>query len=188
MEMQRTHREDLRSVADRTSIAEIMSTKVVCVTADLSLEELTHLFVEHGISGAPVVDDRGKTIGVVSKTDVVRECYEHADDGAQEVMPLRIYSEQGSMYELGEGFHSVPVSGASVRDIMTPVAYTLGASTSISQAAALMAFEGIHRVPIVAEPDGEIVGVLSALDVLRWLGEHDGYLRRRPSRDGIALG
>lgn len=170
--------EDGRSLADCTPIAQVMSRDVVCVTEDLSVEELTHMFMDRGFSGAPVTDATGRIVGVVSKTDVVRQWYEHPDGPEHETTPLRMYDKEGRSYDLGGGFHAIATNAESVADIMTPVAYTLKVSTSISQAAALMAFEGIHRIPVVSDEGVRVVGLLSALDVLRWIGEQDGYLRR----------
>ncbi len=56
-----------------------------------------------------------------------------------------------------------------------PKAFTLPASATLSRAAALMAFEGIHRVPVVST-DGRVVGIVSSLDVARWLARNDGYI------------
>ncbi|HKE20196.1 MAG TPA: CBS domain-containing protein [Kofleriaceae bacterium] len=64
---------------------------------------------------------------------------------------------------------------ATVADIMMSMAFTLPESATVSCAAALMAFEGIHRVPILSS-GGCVVGMLSSLDVARWLARHDGYL------------
>ena len=38
-----------------------------------------------------------------------------------------------------------------------------------------MAYEGVHQIPVVAS-DRKIVGLIAALDVARWLAQHDGYL------------
>lgn len=169
---------DPSTVAERTSVAQVMSKDVVCVTEDMDVAELMRLFLDRGISGVPVVDASGKPLGVVSKTDVVRSTYEHAD--TQEVdQHLRARDAEGYEYELEPGFHSEEISRGKVREIMTPVTYSLRPSTSLAQAAALMAFEGVHRLPIVTEVTGEVVGVLSSLDILRWLGESNGYLMRR---------
>jgi CBS domain-containing protein len=62
-----------------------------------------------------------------------------------------------------------------VRDIMMPIAFTLPESASLSHAAALMAYENIHRVPVVAA-DGTVVGIVSSIDVVRWVAEQDGYV------------
>lgn len=62
-----------------------------------------------------------------------------------------------------------------VRDIMMPIAFTLPESASLSHAAALMAYENIHRVPVVAA-DGAVVGIVSSMDIVRWVAEQDGYV------------
>jgi CBS domain-containing protein len=62
-----------------------------------------------------------------------------------------------------------------VRDIMMPIAFTLPENASLSHAAALMAYENIHRVPVIAA-DGTVVGIVSAIDVVRWVAEQDGYV------------
>lgn len=176
--------------ADHTPVSEIMTKDVVCVTDDLSIEELMRLFLERGISGVPVVDQSGRAVGVVSKTDLVRQSYEQPEHFEQPTpTALYLHDTSGAEYELERGFHDVELSGTYVRDIMTPIAYTLKAGTPIAQAAALMAFEGIHRLPITADGsgEGEIVGLLSALDVLRWLGEQHTYLRHRDLGDEALL-
>jgi len=53
--------------------------------------------------------------------------------------------------------------------------FSLPESATLSRAAAVMAYEGVHQIPVVAS-DGTIVGLISALDVARWLAQHDGYL------------
>jgi CBS domain-containing protein len=58
----------------------------------------------------------------------------------------------------------------TVADHMTPLAFTLPEAASVLDAATLMASESIHHVPVVA-PDGRVVGVVSALDVMRWLAQ-----------------
>jgi CBS domain-containing protein len=119
-----------------------MTRGAICVSADQSVDSVVSLFLERGISGAPVVDIKGRAIGVVSKTDVIR------------------------------GRHQ-----KCVGEVMTPVAFTMKENAPISQAAALMAFEGIHRLPIVSD-SGEVIGIVSSIDVLQWIAERDGYLVR----------
>ena len=65
--------------------------------------------------------------------------------------------------------------GGLVRDIMMPIAFTLPESASLSHAAALMAYENVHRVPVIAL-DGGVVGIVSTMDVVRWVAEQDGYV------------
>lgn len=35
--------------------------------------------------------------------------------------------------------------------------------------------EPIHRIPRVAD-DGRVAGIVSSIDILGWLGRHDGYI------------
>jgi len=63
----------------------------------------------------------------------------------------------------------------TVADVMTPLAIGLPETTTVAYAAALMAHHGIHQVPIV-RTTGEVVGILTSLDILRWLGTRAGYV------------
>lgn len=135
------------SIAELTPISTVMTTDVTCVRADLPVEALAALLLERGISGTPVVDADGFPIGVISKTDIVRARLADHDDGA------------------------------TVGEIMMPLAFTLRPRESIARACALMAFEGIHRVAVVSET-GHVVGVVTPLDVVRWLARPGGSLEQ----------
>ena len=63
--------------------------------------------------------------------------------------------------------HGVTPDGR-VKDVMTSMSFTLEDDQSVSKAAAIMAYEGIHRLPVV-DANGKVVGLLSSLDVLHWL-------------------
>jgi CBS domain-containing protein len=125
----------LHQRADCTPVSRIMSLNVQCVTEDVSLPALASCLLDGGYSGAPVVDDEGRPVGVVSKTDLLR----------QGVAP-----------------------DVRVRDIMTPMSFTVHEDRSVSEASALMAYEGVHRLPVV-DAAGKVVGLLSSLDILYWL-------------------
>ncbi len=77
-----------------------------------------------------------------------------------------------------------PAPAMKVAQIMTPLAVTVSETASIAEASALMALEGVHRLPVVNNASaGKVVGVISALDVLRWYARRCGYLR-----DGLRTG
>jgi CBS-domain-containing membrane protein len=128
--------------ADLIPISEIMAKDVVAVRPELRIEDLEELLLARGISGAPVIDDLGKPIGMVSKTDLLQQ--RGGDDGGR------------------------------VRDIMTCTAFCLSETESIARAAGLMAFEGVHRIPVVGRR-GMVTGMVSPLDVMRWLARQHGY-------------
>jgi CBS domain-containing protein len=56
---------------------------------------------------------------------------------------------------------------------MTSQAFALREDATLSQAAFLMASERIHRV-VVVSANGKIAGLVSALDVLRWMASAKG--------------
>lgn len=172
--------EEPMSLANGVSVAEIMSAEVVCVKGDTSVEQLMKLFLERGISGVPVLNDEGKPIGMVSKTDLVREQYERSEGSEKRERPTTVSTKEGYLYDLGPGYYTEEMAGASASDIMTPVVYALRLTDTLSQAAALMAAQGIHRLPVLTA-DEKIVGLVSSLDIMRWLAEQDGYL---PLPDG----
>jgi CBS domain-containing protein len=157
--------------ADTTPVSKIMTREVVCVLPDLGIEALTQVFLERGISGAPVVDPSGRTLGIVSKTDVLRDFADRGETGELGEPEVR---SGGIRAELERGMHVARSSDTTVQDVMTPLTFALPEDASIARASALMYLEGVHRVPVIAS-SGRVVGILSALDVLGWLARDEGY-------------
>ncbi len=131
-----------RRALDRTQLSSIMTADVVCVRADLPIAALHELLANEQFSGAPVVDDHGILMGVVSRADLIS-----AEPCA---------------------------TGTTVNDIMMPMAFVLRETATVAQAAALMAHEGIHRIPVVDE-QGTVVGIVSTMDVVRWVVQDEGH-------------
>jgi CBS domain-containing protein len=134
-------------------VTEVMTREVDCVTEETSVLGVRSLFLDRGISGAPVVDSHGRVRGVVSKSDLVSN----------------LDSMEATVRQ-------------SVGDIMTYFVFAVPSRASIGQAAALMAYEGVHRC-VVTGDGGQITGIVTALDIARWVAEQDGYVvrRRRPN-------
>ena len=78
--------------------------------------------------------------------------------------------------------HGVTPDGR-VRDIMTSMSFTLHEEQTVSNASALMAYEGIHRLPVV-DAAGKVVGLLSSLDILHWLAGKTGHTVPAPRSRG----
>ncbi len=70
--------------------------------------------------------------------------------------------------------HCQAPEGATVADIMMPMVFAIAHDVTIAQAAALMAGEGVHRLPVV-DDRGAVCGILSALDIVRWVAAEAGY-------------
>ena len=63
----------------------------------------------------------------------------------------------------------------TARDVMSSYVIALPASATVENAAALMAHEGIGQVVVVGK-DGELLGMVSALDIARHCAVVAGYL------------
>lgn len=150
--------------AQHTRVAELMSTDVVTVRPDLSIESLVEIFLERGLSRVPVVDDEGRPIGVVAKTDVVTDSHFRGDTTEEGRPELQ---RSPNVRYTPEGFHT-HVTGALVGDVMTPTIVSLPESASVAHAAELMATQHLHGVPITSS-SGRLIGLLSALDVVGWV-------------------
>ncbi len=61
---------ELYYLLSEIKVKDIMSTRLVTITPDESVEKAAVLMMDHKIGGLPVVDDGGKLIGVITQTDV----------------------------------------------------------------------------------------------------------------------
>ncbi|BEP17128.1 CBS domain-containing protein [Pyrofollis japonicus] len=57
---------------DSVFVREIMTGDVVTITQGRSLREAARLMLQHNIGGLPVVDEEGRLVGIITKTDIVR--------------------------------------------------------------------------------------------------------------------
>ena len=53
--------------------SDVMIKDVVVISETAPLKEVTHLFAERKITGAPVVNAQGELVGVLSETDIIRK-------------------------------------------------------------------------------------------------------------------
>lgn len=149
----------LPELAAGTPVTAVMASPVVTVDADAPVRYLLRLFVTAGIGAAPVVNPRHELMGVVSKTDVLRALYEDPAAAAPDVA-----AESAAKPDL-----SVREPGGRASDLMTPISLTVAQSASVAEAASLMAREHVHRLFVVG-PEGTLTGVVSAMDIVSWLG------------------
>jgi CBS domain-containing protein len=157
----------------QTPLADIMTKTVISVHPETDLDDVMDLLERHSIGGVPVVDAFGRPIGVVSRADVLRARQERGDTEEMCAVTARPRGCDHTGIEPGCSINEpVPITAS---EVMSTVVFALHESANIGQGAALMAFEGVHRLPIVADR-GEVVGILSAIDVLRWFGQRSGYL------------
>lgn len=132
-------------------MGEVMSPSLVCVGPELDLATVAAEMLAQSIGGCPVVDDDGRAVGFVSKTDLL--C-------ASVKRPRQVRASPRSSRRRPDG--------PRVRDVMTSVLFSVAASASLAEGVELLARSGVHHLVVEGE-DGKAVGVLSAMDVVRYL-------------------
>ena len=121
-------------------VRDYMAKKLVTLSPDTEILRAVHVLLEHDIAAAPVVDEAGNLIGILTERDCIR------------VM-------------LSAGYHSE--FGGQVADYMSANVQTITAETSLVDAAKQFFGQRFHRYPII--DDNRLVGILSRRDVMRAL-------------------
>ncbi|MEI5007459.1 CBS domain-containing protein [Streptomyces sp. PmtA] len=135
-------------------ISEVMTRRVVTVNRDSSFKEIVRLFDDNDITAAPVVDDDGRPLGVVSEGDLLRKASSLPDpDGRWTRLRLLPMDEARAEAE---------TAGA----MMTSPAVTARPDWNIVETARTMDRHKVKRLPVVDE-SGRLVGLVSRRDLLR---------------------
>ncbi|MBZ9708530.1 CBS domain-containing protein [Mesorhizobium sp. ESP7-2] len=136
---------------------DVMTSPVIAVEPDSSVDEVADILLSHGISAVPVID-RGVLLGIVSEGDLIRR----AEIGTAPQGPswwLRLFSNNASLAIAYIRSHS-----AHVTDVMTKQVATVVESTPVAEIATLLEYNRIKRVPVLR--DGQVVGIVSRANLV----------------------
>jgi len=154
---------------------DIMTSDVISVRNTMDLRDLAKLFLDRGITGAPVIDEDGHLAGVVSQTDLI---YYNLSRDDELVLDSDFYHKaRMEGRHVPTGFQIEDCNTACVADIMTPVVHSVTERASLEAVSRLMTRQHIHRV--IVRKGKKVSGVISALDVLR---AHDRAARDRNAK------
>ncbi len=149
------------------TVRDVMQRDVLAVDEDWPVEKLTGFLVSNNISGAPVTAGSGELIGVVSLTDIVR--HDNMPNESAASRDPHEYYRYSLEYKIGREevamYHVEHESSVRVRDIMTPMIYSVGESTRIQEVADTMIKGRIHRVFVTSGQ--RLTGIVTALDMLQ---------------------
>ncbi len=143
-------------------VGHVMSQTPVQLSANASMTEAADILLEHGISTAPVMDDQGRCIGILSSTDFLRRqsSLGHANESSMS-------NEVHQVVEPGAGqpIYISPVVEDRVSYHMTRAVQSVKPDVSLLKAAHIMNAEHIHRLPVL-DDDDRVVGMLSTMDIV----------------------
>ncbi len=144
-------------------IRDIMTKDVVTVTPDTEITQAAKLLLENHFNGLPVVDDKGRLVGILCQDDLIVQQKKFPlpslftfFDG---LIPLTSYRSLEK--EMGK------IVAATVAQAMTPDPITIDPDSTLEDIATLMVNNNVHTLPVL-EHD-RLVGVIGKEDVLRTL-------------------
>jgi CBS domain-containing protein len=143
---------------------DVMTTEVVTVSPETTVQDLAKILSEKGISGAPVVDADQRLVGIVSEGDLLHR----AETGTERRIQRRRswwLESVAAEEELARDY--VKAHGRSVADIMTREVISAEETTDLADLAMLLETKRIKRVPVVS--GGKLVGIVSRANLVRAL-------------------
>ena len=143
----------------------IMETQVVTLSPNDPLPSVFRLFFEEEIHGAPVVDDEGRVLGIVTSLDLLRTAVDEHDAERGDPTYLR------ELFEMSDADWTAEPEGLlhCLRDriaseIMTEAVACVGPDASVVEIAQTLRSHHIHRVLVVQ--DDIVKGIVTTFDLV----------------------
>ena len=138
--------------------ADVMVSNVITVDVNVTIGEVAAILLNNHISAAPVVDEKGGLVGIVSEGDLMRR---------PEIGTTRRHSWWLELISTGWASANEYIKSHSgkVADVMTRNVVTAKPDTPLGEIAGLLERNRIKRVPIVE--GGKLVGIVRASEPWR---------------------
>jgi len=139
---------------------DIMTKEVISVKPETTIEELARLLMKQQISGAPVVDDKGKIVGIVTENDLISK-------NSRLHIPtiLRLFDAYIPLGTSKMESDIRKMAASTVEDICTKEIITVDEEASVEYIATIMTEKRIHILPVVRE--GKLVGIIGKKDMIK---------------------
>ena len=139
---------------------DVMSRPVKRITASTPVRDAAAFLTRHDISGAPVIDARGRWIGVFTQRDLARHVQSRMAAPGERTLESRepVVDASGAPTE---EFGRTPV-----KHLMTEGMFTVFPDATLDEVVRSMLKFKIHRVFVIDDATGELEGVITTLDVL----------------------
>jgi len=139
---------------------DIMTEEVITVKPETTIEEFARLLMKRQISGAPVVDDKGKIVGIVTENDLISK-------NSRLHIPtiLRLFDAYIPLGTSKMESDIRKMAASTVEDICTKDIITVDEEASVEYIATIMTEKRIHILPVVRE--GKLVGIIGKKDLIK---------------------
>jgi CBS domain-containing protein len=145
-----------------TTAADVMTPNPVSIRADATIGEAMALFTNRGVNAAAVVDEAGRPIGVVSRTDILiheREKTNAPASSCAGAIPSGVLKQSQQSPALPAG-----TDATQVRDIMTPAVFAVPTDYPVAKVLEEMSRLKVHQLYVV-DAEGILVGVIESQSV-----------------------
>jgi CBS domain-containing protein len=120
-------------------INEYMDVVVPTLSPETQVMRAVDFLLRHRVTGAPVVDDQGRLVGMITETDLLRL--------------------------VTEGVEGEPATEATVAEFMTSEVLTIPPTVDIYYVAGIFLNNKFRRLPVVE--NDRVVGAITRFDLLR---------------------
>jgi CBS domain-containing protein len=153
--------------AGEPRVSDIMTTPAITVRPELPVKDLVALFRDRRIGGAPVVDDDGRLVGLVTEGDLMAIDADIALPHYFEIFDSIIYLESEKKFRE----RVEKAAAANVEQLMTDGdrVKTVRPDDPARDAATLMSKHRFDRVPVV-DDEGRVLGIVTRHDIMKILG------------------
>ena len=141
------------------TVRQIMTTEVVTVSPNETMEVVHRIFNTSEIHHLPVVGPDGEVVGIISKSDYY---------SISNAFPL-------FRPDLREAANERLFKSLLVEDVMTRQVATLSPDDSLTVAAGYFKENIFHAIPIV-DRGGKLVGILTTFDLLNYFFNQPAFL------------
>lgn len=154
-----------------TTVEEVMTDSPLSIHESSSAQEAIKLFSEHKFSAAPVINEVGHPVGVISKSDLLFRLLSPRPQQSLDEDWFECGNILTSEPEMDVVIHSHQLERTTIGDLMTPMVVSVSPDDAVEHAIGVLTTRNIHRL-FVVDRDNVLVGVLSATDVLKHLHPH----------------
>ena len=157
-------RNGVRTSWSPATAAKVMTPNPKSINRHATVRDTAEILHEHGLHIAPVIDDAGRPIGVVSRTDLLDYWGRRRDR-----LTALAAGELNAASALGS---EEPGDELTVPEIMTPVVFGVRTNAPIASVVEKMIALEV-RCLFVTDADGVLVGTISVFEILRHLTRRD---------------
>ncbi|MEJ2332993.1 MAG: CBS domain-containing protein [Desulfobulbaceae bacterium] len=140
---------------------DIMTTNVITVQKDTSVNELAEILWKNKISGAPVLDDDGNVVSVVTESDLIDQTKKVHIPTMISILDSVIFLESSKKTEK----EIKKMAGNTVQDICAMELIAVSEDTGLDEIATIMSENKVHTLPVMK--DDKLVGVIGKSDIIR---------------------